>query len=576
MREYELTYQQFKEAINATDISIWQYNIKENTMIASDKWEEITGYNINAFKSLGEFIEKAAVVEDKLSALNDLNFCIEGKTSSYYSIYRIVTEKKEIKWLLFKGKCLKNDRQEIEILSGLIVDITDTKIKEIELKKVAYYDTLTGLPNRTAFLNNLKDSLKRAISKNKERALIFLDLDNFKSINDMFGHDYGDLLLKIFSQLLNICIKGHGKLFRLGGDEFLILMDEYKTNDTLIQLCTDIINYCKKPFEINEQQLYITTSIGISVFPNDSSDINDLLKYTELAMYESKSKGKNTYTFFNESISNLYSRKIIIEQELKNSIKNNELFIVYQPQVNALENRIVGLEALLRWNNKRLGRVSPEEFIPIAEKIGIIIDIGDFVLNTVCKKIKEFNDKKYEFKSISFNVSPVQIEAPDFKDTIVKACEKNGVPLNLLELEITEETLMKIDSRKVIDLNELISKGINISIDDFGTGYSSLNYLTVLPVNTLKIDKSFIDNLSNEKNRIVVECILNLSKSLKYKVIAEGVETEEQLDLLVKSGCSIIQGYYFSKPVSEEEIDIILKSKYLTRIFRGSNNGNQS
>lgn len=553
-----LTYEQCKEALNESDIALWQYNIKKNTIVASEKWREITGYDINEFQNLEEFIKKVAIAEDKLSALNDLNFCIEGKTSLYYSIYRIVTEKNKMKWILFKGKGLKNNRQETETISGVVVDITKERIKEMEIKKIAYYDALTGLPNRAAFLNSLKEILERTISDNVKGALIFLDLDNFKAINDTLGHDYGDLLLKVFSQLLNVCVNGFGDLFRLGGDEFLVLIYQYEKIDDLSQLCNDILNHCRKPFEISEQQVHITSSIGICIFPQDASDINDLLKYADLAMYESKVKGKNTYTFFEKSIIKNYSRKIIIEQELKNSIRKNELFIVYQPQINVLENKIVGLEALLRWDNKRLGFVSPSEFIPIAEKTGIIVDIGDFVLDVVCKKIKEFKEKKYEFKNVSLNISPIQLKENDFKDKILITCEKNCVPLNLIEIEITEETLMKIDNKKIDDLNELINKGMNISIDDFGTRYSSLNYLTVLPVNTLKIDKSFIDNISNEKNRAVIECILNLSKSLKYKVIAEGVEDKSQLDLLISSGCFIIQGYYFSKPVSESEIEIML------------------
>jgi diguanylate cyclase (GGDEF)-like protein/PAS domain S-box-containing protein len=558
-----LTYEQCKEALNVNDIAIWQYNIKENNMVASEKWKNITGYNINEFENLMQFIEKTAIDEDKVSGLNDLNFCMEGKTSFYRSEYRIITKTKAIKWVLFKGKILKDCKGGFKYLAGLVSDITEEKYKETAIADIMYCDSLTGLPNRDSFLIVFKNIIQKTISTHKKGALIFIDLDNFKAINDTLGHHYGDLLLKVFSQLLNICVKDYGKLFRLGGDEFIIIIDKFNSIDNLKELCSNILNDCKKPFELNEKQVYVTTSMGISIFPKDSSDINNLLKFADLAMYQSKSKGKNTYTFFEESISKAYSRKIIIEQELKNSIKNNELFIVYQPQINASENKIIGLEALLRWHNKKLGFVSPVEFIPIAEKTGIILDIGDWVLDKVCKKINEFKQKKYDLKNISVNISPIQIKEPDFKNKIIKVCEKNGIPLNLLEIEITEETLMKIDSKKIVDWNELINKGINISIDDFGTGYSSLNYLTVLPVNTLKIDKSFIDNILNEKNRIVIECILNLSKSLKYKVIAEGVETKEQLDLLMELRCNIIQGYYFSKPVSEDEVELMFKNNQL-------------
>ena len=225
-----------------------------------------------------------------------------------------------------------------------------------------------------------------------------------------------------------------------------------------------------------------------------------------------------------------------------------------------MENRIVAFEALLRWNNKKLGFVSPAEFIPIAEKTGIIVEIGDWVLDKVCKKIREFKDKKYKFDNVAINVSPIQIKEANFKDKIIKTCEKNEIPLNLLEIEVTESALIELNEEKIADLYDLIKKDINISIDDFGTGYSSLSYLTVLPINTLKIDKSFVDNIEDEKNRAVIECILNLSKKLKYKVIAEGVEVKEQLNILMDLGCNIIQGYYFSKPVGEDELEKMLKN----------------
>lgn len=556
---YKKIYEKYKQALDGADAAIWEWNMDSNELFSSDKWEEIVGYNINEFENLFDFIQKAAIAEDKESAINDLNFCIEGKISSYQSKYRIVTKNGAIKWLSFRGKIIKDDSGEIKLISGSAKDITEEKYNEKKIRKIAYYDSLTGLPNRTLFLNNFKEVLKKSIPNSKSGALIFIDLDNFKSINDTLGHNYGDLLLKIFSQLLNICVKGYGQLFRLSGDEFIMLIEEFNSISNLKELCNDILNYCKSPFELNEKQVYITVSIGISIFPEDSFDENELLKYADLAMYKSKLNGKSNYTFFEKSINDAYLRKLSIEHELKSAITNNELYIVYQLQVDAVKNKIVGLEALLRWESSKFGSVSPVEFIPIAEQSGIIIEIGDWVLEKVCNKIYEWKQKEYKFNTISINISPVQIKESDFKNKIIKSCKENKISLKLLELEITEGTLMKLDKEKIEDLNELISKGIKISIDDFGTVYSSLNYLTVLPVNTLKIDKSFIDNIEDLKNKAVIDCILSLSKTLNYKVIAEGVETKEQLESLINSGCNIIQGYYFGKPVSESQIGILFK-----------------
>lgn len=558
MKNKAITYEQCNEALKATKVAVWQQDMSNNNIFVSKNWEEVTGYNINKFKSLIEFIEETAIYEDKISALNDLSLCIEGKINFYHSIYRMMTEDNEVKWFLLNGSCLRGSKKEVKSLSGLILDITEQKNKENEIKKIAYYDTVTGIPNRNAFFNELKNSLQGLGLNDVRGAIILLNIDNFKLINDTFGYDNGDLLLKVFSQLLSLCIKDYGKLFKLAGDEFVILIGDYKEENSLLNLCDMLMEYSTKPFEVNEHKMYITTSMGISIFPKHSSNIKDLLKYADLALLKSKIEGKNKYTFFENSIGQSYFRRIIIEQELKNSIKNNELSIVYQPQIEALENKVIGLEALLRWNNKELGVVTPSEFIPIAERTGMIIEIGDWVLNRVCKKVNKIKKKYYNLKSISINISPIQIRESNFKEKIINICRKNGVNVNMIELEITEGALMELNIEKIKDLNELIKEGISISIDDFGIGYSSLNYLTVLPVNTLKIDKSFIDNIKNEKNRAVIECIMNLSKSLKYEVIAEGVETKEQLDLIMKLGCKRIQGYYFSKPITEEELQITI------------------
>ncbi|SHH10766.1 sensor domain-containing protein [Clostridium magnum] len=558
--DYIETLKMYKQAIEEANIAVWQWNPKKNVFFASTALKAITQYDINSFNSLFSFIKKIAIHEDRESAINDLNFFMEGKVSFYRSEFRIVTKANELKWILFKGNMIKNENGEVNSIFGVASDITEEKNSKKAFVENVYYDSVTKLPNRDLFLIDIKNILQKTIYLNQEGAIIFVDLDNFKSINDTLGHDFGDLILKVFSQLLNICVKDYGNLYRLGGDEFIVLIEKFDSIEKLEEICNMILDYCKKPFEINEKQLYMTTSIGISIFPRDSYDANDLLKFADLAMYESKARGKNTCTFFEQALSESYTRRILIENELKEAIKNNEFSIVYQPQIDALENRIFGFEALLRWNNKKLGFVSPAEFIPIAERTGIILDIGNWVLNKVCKKIREFKAKKYRFNNVAINVSPIQTKETNFKDKIINVCKENEIALSLLEIEITERTLIELNDEKIADLYELIKKGINISIDDFGTGYSSLSYLTVIPINTLKIDKSFIDNIEDEKNRAVIECILNLSKSLKYKVIAEGVELKDQLEILMNLGCNIVQGYYFSKPVGEDELEEMLKN----------------
>ena len=558
--DYEEILKKYKQAIDEANIAVWEWNIKEDGFFISEAWEKITGYSSKNFNSLIDCIEKVAINKDRESALTDLNFFVADKVTSYISEFRIITKDNKLKWVLFKGNGIKEKNEGVARMFGVVSDITEEKEREKGISDNLYHDSLTKLPNRDMFLMDIKNVLDKNIKLSQEGAIVFIDLDNFKSINDTLGHDYGDLMLKVFSQLLHVCIKDYGKLYRVGGDEFTVIIERINSIEKVKEMCNTILKYCKNPFELNENQLYITTSMGIAIFPRDSNNMNDLLKFADLAMYKSKTDGKNTYTFFEQALSRLYTRRIIIENELKEAIKKNEFSIVYQPQIDALDNKVVAFEALLRWNSKKLGFVSPAEFIPIAERIGIIVDIGDWVFEKACRKIRELKERKYEFNNICINVSPVQIKERDFKDKIIKTCEENKIPLSLIEIEITESTLIELDDEKIADLHELIKKGINISIDDFGTGYSSLSYLTILPINTLKIDKSFIDNIENDKNRAVIECILSLSKSLKYKVIAEGVEVKEQLNVLVNLGCNIIQGYYFSKPVCEEELEKMLKN----------------
>lgn len=547
----------YKRALAGANISLWEWDLERCCIFFSDNFKNILGYDTKNFKNLFDFIEQIVIPQDKLSAKNDLTFFIKGNTETYRSEFKISTKEKHIRSLLVKGAATRNSAGEIILLSGSINDVTQKKRLEEYINYSAYYDSLTGFPNRILFRNDLKTILDNY----KNGALIFIDIDDFKSVNDTFGHDYGDLLLIIFSQLIAMCIEPYGTLYRLGGDEFILLIDKLNSYNKLKKLCMEISHYLRNPFEIKEKQIYITISIGIALFPEDSSDVAELYKYADLAVFESKQKGKNTTTFFKKELFYFYRRKLIIEQELNTAIENDELYILYQPQIDAVENKVIGFESLLRWKNRKLGFISPQEFIPICESTGIIIDIGEWVLNSVCKMIYELQLKGFKVETMSVNVSPIQLRNSDFVTRIINICEKNEISPSLLEIEITEGTLIDLYTCKIKTLDQLLKKGVRVAIDDFGTGYSSLNYLTILPVNTLKIDKSFIDNIESKKNKAVIKSIINLCKSLNYNIIAEGVETKRQLDCLLHIGCNIIQGYYFSKPLPTNKIEDILKEE---------------
>lgn len=548
----------YKRAAEVIDDVIWEWNINNNTMYFSSKVKELTGYEADYFENLIDFIEKTAAEEDKETLIEDIKACINGNSFFYQDTYKIAVSEVEDKWLQLKGKVKTISDNNEHVFFGRIKDVTENVMLQKQISYMTYYDSLTELPNRVLFFEKLKNLLKRSEIENKQGALIFIDLDNFKAVNDNFGHQYGDLLLKMFAQLLNTLTINNTEAVRLSGDEFVILVYDFKSIKEVEDICDTIFDYLNNKFEIMDKQIYITASIGIAVFPEHSKDANELVKFADFAMYHSKSNGKKQYNFFSKEISDSYFRMSEIEDELKSAIKNHELSIVYQPQIDAVSNTVTGIEALIRWKNKKLGNVAPPEFIPIAEKNGFIVNLGNWIIEEVMSTAFTWLQKGYKLNSISINVSPVQMKDKHFKNTIINSCEKYSIPPNLLEIEITEGTLIEICKEKIEILDEIIKSGINIALDDFGTGYSSLNYLTSLPLNTLKIDKSFIDKIDNDKNIAVIKSIINLSETLNYKIITEGVETKEQLNIITDLGCKIIQGYYFSKPLSKADMELFL------------------
>lgn len=428
------------------------------------------------------------------------------------------------------------------------------------VKLLTKYDILTGLPNSSYFFKKLNNTLEKTKINNKKGAVIYMDIDNYKAINDNWGYCAGDSILKLFSQLINGCIEDGAELARLNGDEFAILVHEFNNIIEIEELCNKIYKELEEPFKVIDDEVHITVSMGISIFPDNSMNADELLRFCDFAMYKSKHKGKCTYTVFNNEILDKYYREALIKSELKNAINNDELDIFYQPQINALNNQIRGMEALLRWSNDKLGNVSPAEFIPIAEKTGDIVNIGNWIIDKALEQAFIWKEKGYKFDHISVNISPIQMKKIDFKENLLNSCAKYDVPPNFFEIEITEGILIDACKEKIELLNEINNNGINIAIDDFGTGYSSLSYLINIPINTLKIDKTFIDNIENYKNKILIRSIINLSKDLKYNIITEGVETKEQVNLLAGLGCNIIQGFYFSKPLPKYEMEALLKN----------------
>jgi len=424
---------------------------------------------------------------------------------------------------------------------------------------LAYHDILTGLPNKLAFLDYVNAILTSDTLSRQNHAVYFVDLDNFKTVNDTMGHEYGDALLVMTSQKLSSFLGDRGMLARAGGDEFLIFIENVMSREKAEAFASQIINFFSNPLALNGEIVYVSMSIGIAIYPDNGITSNTLIKNADIAMYKSKDTGKNKYTLFNSKMEEELNRNTLIIDILRNAIDNNEIYIQYQPLLNLQKNEVIGYEALMRIKSERLGSLSPSEFIPIAEETGLIIELSGWLLWEACSFNKGLLDQGIGPCTLSVNISSVQLNQPNFVTVLSDILAETGLPPQYLELEITETTLVSSITDAMELLTALQHLGVKISLDDFGTGYSSLNYLTKLPINTLKIDKSFIDNICfNDKDSHIAETIINLAHNLNIQVVAEGVEDGNQLLLLKMQKCDMIQGFIFSAPLHPPAlVDII-------------------
>lgn len=447
---------------------------------------------------------------------------------------------------------------------GTATDITKRKKAEQTINHMAYHDALTNLPNRLLFHKRTNEAIHNAKVNQETFAVIFLDIDRFKNINDSLGHSMGDQILVEVANRLVSCIGKDNVVSRQGGDEFTLLIKN--SNDEMI---TTFINLIKQRFSevfiIDRHDIYISPSIGISIFPKDGQDVETLLKNADAAMYDAKQKGENNFKFFTPRLHKQISEKVTLESKLRKALENNQFKLVYQPQMDSYTNQIIGIESLIRWEHPDMGTISPFEFIPLAEETGLIIPIGEWVLRTACMENKKWQEAGFGPLPISVNVSLKQFNQNNFVELVNDVLQETGLAPEYLELEITESMTMdiKLAEEQLENLNTI---GVKVSIDDFGTGYSSLHYLSKLPIYKLKIDQSFFRNL-NKKNQAIVKSIIALAKNLDIDVISEGVETEEQLNFLKQQQCYKIQGYIFSKPLSTNEItDFLLRENNKFRI----------
>ncbi|PID44640.1 MAG: two-component system response regulator [Proteobacteria bacterium] len=433
-------------------------------------------------------------------------------------------------------------------LYGTARDVTEKKEAERYITYQAYHDLLTRLPNRELFKERLKLSIAQA-KRNKTRlAVMFLDLDRFKVVNDTLGHAMGDRLLQEVSDRLGHCLRDGDTLSRFGGDEFTLLLPSISTREDARQVSRKIIQTIKEPFTLGEHEVFVGISIGISIFPETGLTVEELIQNSDAAMYHVKTGGKNGYQFFVNSMKNRSSNRLKKERDLRSALENNEFNVYYQPQVNTKTGDIIGVEALVRWHHPERGIIYPAEFLSLAEETGLIIDISEWVLVTACREVREWIKNGHEYIRLAVNLSPKQFEHPRFVRQLIRQLKLTDFPARNLEIEISENIIMNDLEHIIRKLNALNEYGISIAIDDFGTGYSSLSYIHKLPLHTLKVDQSFVKDLQNQVGKpCIVNAIIAMAQGLRLNIIAEGVETAEQLDYLKKIGCHEIQGFYFAK-----------------------------
>ncbi|OCA99071.1 EAL domain-containing protein [Clostridium beijerinckii] len=551
--------EKYKLALECANDSIWEWNLVTDTFFASDKLIDITGYKLDEINNLRNFVYENVHLDDLDKVKKDFKNHINQLTDVYSSEFRIRTKSSSYVWILSCGKALRDSQGKVIKITGSIRDISERKISEDRIKFMAFYDSLTKLPNRTLFMNRLNEQLQLSNYANKQGIVFFIDLDNFKNINDTMGHEYGDKLLISLAKQFENLIEEKDTISRLGGDEFILLHPDSK-EDEIQTYANRLLGLFDKVFKIDNKHMYITASVGIALYPKDGRDSSTILRNADAAMYRAKELGKNRFSLFDPQMYLSLERKTSIERILRTAVDNNELIINYQPQYDLQANKIFGFEALLRLNSRELGFVSPAEFIPIAEESGYITQLTLWVLKESCKQSAKWFEAGYKFNSISVNISSVDLQEINFLDNVKEIIESSSVDPNMIELEITETVLMKSFDSSIEILKKLMDMGIRIALDDFGTGYSSLSYLRRIPINTLKIDKSFIDNISsNKKEEAIIKNIIQMAHSMELKVIAEGVEVEDQLLILKRMKCDYIQGYYFSKPLLANQLEELLE-----------------
>lgn len=567
-RRLERSEERYRLITEATNDGIWEYDYISRTRFISDRWRElleISEEQIRERDTFNDFIHP----DDRERFKKCLDEHQAGLTDHYQCEYRLKMGNGEYRWFLGRGKAVIDQNGQLSRVTGSDTDIHSLKEYQSRLHELAYYDPLSGLPNKLSLVERM--SRHFAGGAEGQTALLFMDIDNFKYINDTMGHTFGDLVLRKVSERLVACSGQETLFFRLGGDEFVILLLQQETDDEIKKYAEQLLQSLEEPFLIHDSSVHISASIGVAKYPQAGRNVEELLMNADVAMYKAKEKGKGSYVIYGQDLQRSFNERMTIEKHLRGALINNELELYYQPQYNLQSRQVTGFEALIRWNSPELGAVSPLSFIRIAEDCQLILPIGAWVLSTACCFMKDLHNQGYDTYRISVNISIVQLIQENFIATVMGALETAGLAPEYLEIEITESIFMESFETIVEKLELLKSMGIHIALDDFGTGYSSLSYLKELPITTLKVDKTFIDDVPDTAgSRSLASSIVMIGHRMGLEVIAEGVETEEQLRYLQNRNCDKIQGYFISRPLPQKAISAWLSETTIRGILPGA------
>lgn len=544
--------QRFRDVANAFEEFVWETDTEGNYIYVSKRVANILGYEPEEL--IGRNTTEAVIEEDKALIRKTLENHTKEKVGFRNLEYRKMTRDGNVIYLSTNSVPIFNDKQEIVGFRGAARDISIKKKAEQQIQYLAFYDYLTNLPNRLSLEKEIND----LIQQNGEFALLFIDLDHFKTINDSLGHTMGDDLLKLVAERLTESIGSTDQVYRFGGDEFIIVMKNLKHADDVKHRAQQIVNHLAQPLVFNNQQLFISISMGVSKYPTHGNDYESLIKNADMAMYTAKENGRKQFVIYAEEFGEHVYEKFELTNDLNDALNKEQFLLNYQPQVDLHSGGIIGVEALIRWQHPTKGVISPMKFISLAEETGLIIPLGAWILRKACLDRKQWLEEGVQDIRVAVNISMKQFQQENFVETVCKILEETGLDPIYLELEITESIAMNAHQDVIKKLTLLKEKQIYVSIDDFGTGYSSLGYLNELPIDQLKIDRSFIQGISNGNCKIL-QSIMTLAKAMQLSIVAEGVETEQQAQKLKEFQCPIAQGYLYYKPMLAEDLLLALK-----------------